>query len=155
MSTKLAGTLNANNQPIINVPDPINPLDAVNLQTLQTLVGNSLSYEAGENINSHTPVVLFNNQLFKTDINNGDYQFSYIGFTRTSVLSGQNVDVITEGTIHLSGWGLIPGSYYQLSNIPGGITNIAPVSTFFKQIVGYSQDSNTLLLLRDTPILTA
>ncbi len=152
MSTKLAGTLNVNNQRVVNVPDPISALDAVNLQTLQNATSTNLTYVAGENISSHTPVVLINNLLYKCDITNSSHQFSYIGFTKTSVTSGASVEVVTEGVISLSGWGLTTDSYYQL-NINSTISLTEPTLGLFKQVVGYSQNSNDLLLLRTIPIL--
>lgn len=152
MSTKLAGPLNVNNQKVTNVPDPINALDAVNLQTLQNATSTNLTYIAGENINSHTPVVLINNLLYKCDITNSSHQFSYIGFTKNSVISGASVEVVTEGVISLSGWGLTTDSYYQL-NINSTISLTEPTLGLFKQVVGFSQTSNDLLLLRTIPIL--
>lgn len=48
--TKLAGSLDINNQPIINVPDPVNPLDAVNLQTLQNGLASIIISSSDSNV---------------------------------------------------------------------------------------------------------
>ena len=42
MSGILSNNLNANNKKIENVPDPLNPQDAVNLRTLTTTINNTV-----------------------------------------------------------------------------------------------------------------
>lgn len=68
-------------------------------------------FTAGENINSHTPVVLLNNKLYKLDNTNTNHQFSFIGFTKTSVTANNEVEIEDE-IITLQGWNLIPNTLY-------------------------------------------
>jgi hypothetical protein len=149
----LGGPLNANNQLINNVADPINNLDAVNLQTLKSNVSIEV-YNAGENINSHTAVVLINNLLYAANRTNLSHYFAFVGFTLTSVVTGNTVNVQTKGVISLSGWGLTPNAYYQLDNGSGMITNTPPSGSGFNQVVGFAESANSLLILKNIPILT-
>jgi len=149
----LGGPLNANNQLINNLADPINNLDGVNLQTLKSSVSIE-SYHAGENINSHTAVVLINNLLYAADRTNISHYFAFVGFTLTSVVTGNTVNVQTKGVISLSGWGLTANNYYQLINGSGMIGNVEPIGPGFKQVVGFAETANDLLILKNIPILT-
>jgi hypothetical protein len=155
--TKLAGTLDVNNQPVINVPDPINPLDAVNLQTLQSVNGNTniKTYTAGENINSHTPVALVGDKIYQLNVLDPLHTFSYVGFTLTSCLINTDVEVIKEGVIFLIGWGLIPDRLYQADYMISPLSTSRPNDVNFQQVFGYSLDSDTLLLRDFEPMLPA
>lgn len=155
--TTLAGTLDVNNQPIINVPDPINGKDAVNLDTLNSVISepsNIKVYTAGESINSHTPVALVGDKIYKILLLDPSHSYSYVGFTLNSCLLNETVNVIKEGVISLTGWGLIPDSLYQLDH-PSILTTTRPDDVYFQQIVGYSLSSNELLLRNFEPTLSA
>lgn len=104
-------------------------------------------YIAAQNINSHTPVVLIGNALFKMDILNPTHQFAFVGFTKTSVNTNQLVEV-EENLISLNGWGLIPNTQY-LAGISGAIQITNNIPNSFTKVVGFAQDSNTLLIIKD------
>lgn len=105
----------------------------------------------GENLNSHTPVVLVNNLIYKLDNTNPLHQFSFIGFTKTSALNGNLVDIETY-KITLLGWGLIPNTNY-LAGPAGTLITTNNVLGSFTKVIGYSETSETLLIYNnDTPI---
>lgn len=156
MSHILGGKLNANDNNIINVGDPFLQQDAVNLRTLNDYVNTAVycPYIAGEDIPSFTVVALYNNLLYKADRTNMNHLHNVIGLTLTSVTTGNVVNTIKEGVTGFLGWGLIAGNHYFLSDIPGQLTITKPISTGFNQIIGFSQNSNALLVLQREPILT-
>lgn len=113
---------------------------------------DTTSYTAGENINSHTPVVLVGNLLYK--MNNVDplHAFSFVGFTQTSVIAGGSVPIKTD-TIALLGWGLTPNKNY-LAGPNGTLILTNNIINSFTKVVGFSQDANTLLVItQNTAVL--
>jgi hypothetical protein len=110
-----------------------------------------VTFVAGEQINSHTPVVLIDNVLRKMNNTNPAHQFSFIGFTTTSCNIGDTVDV-NVFEITMPGWGLVPNSNYMAGD--NGDIVLFNNGSGFTKIIGHAQNSNTLLIHRGyTPIL--
>ena len=106
---------------------------------------DTTSYTAGENINSHMPVVLVGNLLYKMNNTNPLHAFSFLGFTQTSVITGGTVPIKTD-TIALSGWGLIPNKNY-LAGPNGTLILTNSVINSFTKVIAFSQDANSLLII--------
>ena len=109
--------------------------------------GNNISAICGENINSHTPVVLIDNKLFIMDSANNLHQFSFVGFTKTSGLENEIIEVESK-KIELNNWNLIPNKNYLIGRNGQLILENNLTNTFTK-VIGFSQDSNTLLIYKN------
>lgn len=110
-------------------------------------IGNVLQYVAGEAFNSHTPLVLINNQLFKLSNTIADHQHTFVGFSKTSAIIGQMVQV-EQNIITLFGWGLVPNTNYLAGPNGSIITSNTNPNTFTK-IIGFSENSDTLLIYKN------
>lgn len=108
---------------------------------------NEITYTAGVNINSHTPVVLVNNLLFPLDHTILTHQYSFVGFTKTSANIGGQVGIETE-RITLTGWGLTTNQTY-LAGVNGGLLTNNTTSGSFTKIIGMAESSDTLLIFMD------
>lgn len=114
---------------------------------------NSVNVQAGEQINSHTPVVLINNKIYKYSNDNLAHLYGFIGFTKTSVVINSYVDVLIPGAIiSLTGWGLTQGTHY-LAFTNGNIQITDSVAGGFRHIIGYAESNNDLLILNFQPTL--
>jgi hypothetical protein len=131
------------------VPKKLIDIDFVNqlIANYNASQQNSIIYKCGENINSHTPVVLINNMLYKMNNTNMLHQFSFVGFTKTSGIAGSDIEVIDK-IINLTGWGLVPGMHY-LSGINGTVVTNVTSGNSFKKIIGFAQDADTLLIYKN------
>lgn len=109
------------------------------------VVLNEITAIAGEIIPSHTPLVLIANELFK--INNLDplHQFAFVGFSKTSAVIGQDLQVETY-KISMNNWGLTQNQQY-LAGENG--TLVSTVNSGFKKVIGWAEDANTLLIIKD------
>lgn len=106
----------------------------------------SLAYEAGEQINSHTPVALVANKLYRFNSLNLAHQFAFVGFTKTSGNSGEDIEVAGDGqSVSLNGWGLTSGVHY-LAGPNGTIQTINNTPGSFIKVIGLAQDTNTMLV---------
>lgn len=105
------------------------------------------SYQCGENINSHTPVALIGNMLYRMNYSNMLHQYVFLGFSFTSGVLGQNIEV-EDILITLNGWGLLPNTNYLCGLNGALITENSQVNTF-RKIIGFSQDSNTMLIYKN------
>jgi hypothetical protein len=108
---------------------------------------DSVFYEASININSHTPVALINNKLEPYDCTNPLHQYTFVGFTKTSVLANQNVQ-IEEKKIELTGWNLMPNKNY-LAGQNGQLITDNNIPNSFVKIIGFSENSDTLLIYKN------
>lgn len=76
-----------------------------------------------------------------------------IGFTKTSVVSGEDVEVQAAGEINNPLWNLTPGGAYYLGE-GGEITLVAPTEAgAFAQQVGIAKNSSVLIITIGTPII--
>jgi hypothetical protein len=118
-------------------------------QGLQGKEGGFITKTAGENINSHAPVAIVNNLVYKLDASNPLHQFAFVGFTLTSVTMSNEVEIKQIGEIALNGWGLTPNQQY-LAGVGGAlITSNSSISNFTK-VIGYSTTSDTLQIIKDS-----
>lgn len=104
---------------------------------------------SGENITSHTPIVLVNNLAYKLNSSNPLHQFAFVGFSEASSLAGQNCQIKQIGEVVLMGWGLIPNQHY-LAGVNGTLITNNLSSTNFTKVIGYAVDSNTLQIIKDS-----
>ena len=109
--------------------------------------GDNIIGICGENINSHTPVAMLNNLIYKMDCKNNLHQFSFIGFTKTSGNVGDEIEVEAK-IISLQGWNLEPNKNY-LAGQNGQITTSINDSNSFIKVIGFSQDENTILIYKN------
>lgn len=123
-------TVKVNNCPVSNSNDIISVIKEV----------------AGEQINSHTPVALVNNLLYKMDYSNQLHQWSFVGFTKTSGNAGDLIEVETY-KIALQGWGLSPNTQYLAGSSGSMIISNNTTGTFTK-VIGYAEDANTMLVYK-------
>lgn len=73
-------------------------------------------------------------------------------FATAPVTAGQIGEYMLLGAI-TNFAGLTPGALYYLSTTPGIITSVAPISTQYKQAVGFAVDANTLFFRPDLEII--
>lgn len=104
---------------------------------------------SGENITSHTPIVLVNNLAYQLDSSNPLHQFAFVGFSEASSLSGQNCLIKQVGEMYLFGWGLTPNKQY-LAGINGTLIIENTSNSNFTKVIGYATDSNTLQIIKDS-----
>lgn len=129
--------------PVIEVQS----LGARGLQGVPGPAGDALIYTAGENLVSHQPIALVGGLAYKMDYTNPLHQFAFVGFSKTSAVSGGTIEVETT-KIELAGWGLLPNQTYMAGASGGLITTNTTPSTFSK-IVGFAQSATTMLIVKD------
>lgn len=130
-------SLNVVNNPVVR---------ELNVNT-SVVKSNSVNYECGENIASHKALALFGGKVYKMDYSNMDHRFAFVGFSKTSGVTGGFISIEDE-LITLSGWGLTPNQTYLAGPNGSIIASNATAGTFIK-IVGVAQDASTLLICRD------
>jgi hypothetical protein len=147
---QIARTINVN---IVNQPKQttvtISPLGQRGFQGEQGIQGGLITKTAGENINSHTPVVLINDLAYKLDSSNPLHQFAFVGFTEASSLMNEDCNIKQIGEIYLGGWGLMPNQQY-LAGVNGTLITENLSSSNFTKVVGYATNSDTLQIIKDS-----
>lgn len=102
------------------------------------------TYTAGEVIGGHKVVYLKGGEVFLADNSNNECIGSIIGMSNQAAGLGANVDVILQGEITLTPWGLTQDSIYFLGT--SGAITVTPPSTGLLYKIGYAQDTNTLVI---------
>jgi len=147
MANKIVNNLDAQDLFLIkNSPLPTDAGDLASKEYVDSINGVSKFYEAGEDLLSYSAVVLLNNKLYLANTTEITHQYSLVGITKTSALLGDIAEVQTNGLISLTGWGLIPNTFQKITDVSGMISGADQLTGLFTQIVGYSQDSDTLLI---------
>jgi hypothetical protein len=119
------------------------------LQGVQGIQGGIIYKTAGEPLNSHTPIAIFDGLAYKLDASNDLHKFAFVGFSRTSALIGGNVEVIQIGEISLLGWGLVANAHY-LAGTAGTLVLSNDSEFNFTKIIGYAVNENTLQIIKDS-----
>ena len=105
------------------------------------------TYTAGENLNSHQPIVLVGDFAYKMDYLNPLHQFAFIGFSKTSATLGSAIGIETV-KIELIGWGLTPNQTY-IAGASGGLITTNNTASSFTKIVGFAQSTTIMLIVKD------
>lgn len=115
------------------------------LATLELVV------ESGEDITSHKPIAIVNNKAYLYDASNILHLHAFSGFSITGALQNEMLTVKQQGIVTLNGWGLTQAQTY-LAGVSG---NLATINTglSFTRIIGYAEDSNSLLIIKESPII--
>ena len=111
-----------------------------------------ISKISGENIPSYTPVVIINNLAYKLDSSNTNHKFAFMGFSKNGTSIGQTCEIIQDGEITLTGWGLTPNIHY-LAGTNGSIILTNNSITNFTKIIGYATSADSLKILNYLTIL--
>lgn len=133
------------NNKVINIAPAL--LSLIN-SALQPEDENTIEKVSAENIPSHTPIAVVNNQAYKFDASNINHQFAFAGFSKNGTTSGQTCLIQQQGEIELVGWGLIPNQQY-LAGTSGAIVVDNVISVNFTKVLGYATTSNTLQIIKD------
>lgn len=96
--------------------------------------------------------MLKNGEAFLFDQTDELNTYKAIGFTKTAVNIGDNVEVIYFGLLESAGWGLTPDTVYY-ANGSLGIISLTPPSVGISQAVGIALDSDTLLIELEEPVI--
>lgn len=104
-------------------------------------------YVAGENLNSHTPIVLIAGLAYAMNNLNPLHRFAFIGFSKTSSLTGGDLTVETI-KIDLAGWGLTPNQTY-MAGANGALITVNNTAGSFTKIVGFAQSPTSMLIVKD------
>ncbi|MEO6305628.1 MAG: hypothetical protein ABIP51_20870 [Bacteroidia bacterium] len=107
---------------------------------------NTVIKTAGENITSYTPIAIIGDLAYKFDILNPAHQFAFLGFSLTGVSVGADCLIQLDGEITLTGWGLTPNKQY-LAGTAGSIS-LTNATAGFTKVVGFSVNSNTLMIIK-------
>ena len=118
------------------------------LQGLQGIQGGIIFKTAGEALNSHTPIAIYNGLAYKLDASNVLHQFAYVGFSKKSALAGQIIEIIQVGEIQLIGWNLSPNKQY-LAGTAGALVLSNDSEINFTKVIGYAVDENTIQIIKD------
>ena len=133
------------NNKVINISPA---LLATITSALQPEDENTLEKISAENIPSHTPIAIINNQAYKFDASNINHQFAFVGFSKNGTSTGQICIIQQQGEIELIGWGLIPNQQY-LAGTAGSIVVDNIVLGNFTKVLGYATTTNTLQIIKD------
>lgn len=127
----------------------LNPtLASLITSALQPENENTLEKVSAENIPSHTPIAIINNQAYKFDASNISHQFAFAGFSKNGTSTGQICIIQQQGEIELIGWGLIPNQQYLAGTAGSIVVNNIVLSNFTK-VLGYATTTNTLQIIKD------
>ena len=133
------------NNKVINIAPAL--LSLIN-SALQPEDENTIEKVSAENIPSHTPIAIVNNQAYKFDASNINHQFAFAGFSKNGTISGQTCLIQQQGEIELIGWGLIPNQQY-LAGTAGAIVVDNITLNNFTKVLGYATTTDTLQIIKD------
>lgn len=122
------------------------------LSTEQRLTDLETNVVTGENIVSHKPIALINNVAYLYDASNPEHLHAFIGFSTESAISGEMLIVQKSGVIDLQGWNLTPSKTY-IAGVSGQFQIQNTTNVVFSRVIGFAQDSNSLLIINESPIL--
>lgn len=106
--------------------------------------GSVITAQAGQNLSSGRAVVSEDGDIFYFDPTNEDHAGRLYGITKTSGLSGQDVQVQIAGQFNETGLGLTPDLVvYAGAN---GVLTHTPPATGLVQEIGPAIDANTLVI---------
>lgn len=111
--------------------------------------GGIIEKISGEDIPSHTPIVLINDTAFKLDSSNPLHQFAFVGFSTNGTSIGQICNIKQVGEVVLVGWGLIPNQQY-LAGVNGILITENLSDSNFTKVIGYATNSDTLQIIKDS-----
>ena len=109
---------------------------------------NNIEKISAENIPSHTPIAIINNQAYKFDASNINHQFAFAGFSKNGTTTGQTCLIQQQGEIELVGWGLTPNQQY-LAGTSGAIVVDNTTLNNFTKVLGYATTMDTLQIIKD------
>jgi hypothetical protein len=133
------------NNKVINIAPAL--LTLIN-SALQPEDENTLEKVSAENIPSHTPIAIVNNQAYKFDASNINHQFAFMGFSKNGTSTGQICLIQQQGEIELVGWGLTPNQQY-LAGTSGAIVVDNITLNNFTKVLGYATTTDTLQIIKD------
>ena len=133
------------NNKVINIAPAL--LSLIN-SALQPEDENTLEKVSAENIPSHTPIAIINNQAYKFDASNINHQFAFAGFSKNGTTSGQTCLIQQQGEVELIGWGLTPNQQY-LAGTSGAIVVDNTTLNNFTKVLGYATTMDTLQIIKD------
>ena len=133
------------NNKVINIAPAL--LTLIN-SALQPEDENTLEKVSAENIPSHTPIAIINNQAYKFDASNINHQFAFAGFSKNGTTTGQTCLIQQQGEIELVGWGLTPNQQY-LAGTSGAIVVDNTTLNNFTKVLGYATTTDTLQIIKD------
>ena len=133
------------NNKVINIAPAL--LTLIN-SALQPEDENTLEKVSAENIPSHTPIAIINNQAYKFDASNINHQFAFAGFSKNGTTTGQICLIQQQGEIELVGWGLTPNQQY-LAGTSGAIVVDNTTLNNFTKVLGYATTMDTLQIIKD------
>ena len=109
---------------------------------------DSIEKVSAENIPSHTPIAIVNNQAYKFDASNINHQFAFAGFSKNGTIIGQTCLIQQQGEIELVGWGLTPNQQY-LAGTAGTIVVDNITLNNFTKVLAYATTTDTLQIIKD------
>ena len=130
---------------VINISPAL--LSLIN-SALQPEDENTIEKVSAENIPSHTPIAIVNNQAYKFDASNINHQFAFAGFSKNGTTTGQTCLIQQQGEIELVGWGLTPNQQY-LAGTSGAIVVDNTTLNNFTKVLGYATTMDTLQIIKD------
>ena len=133
------------NNKVINIAPAL--LTLIN-SALQPEDENTLEKVSAENIPSHTPIAVVNNQAYKFDASNINHQFAFVGFSKNGTTAGQMCIIQQQGEIELIGWGLTPNQQY-LAGTAGTIVVDNITLNNFTKVLAYATTTDTLQIIKD------
>lgn len=133
------------NNKVINIAPAL--LSLIN-SALQPEDENTIEKVSAENIPSHTPIAIVNNQAYKFDASNINHQFAFAGFSKNGTIIGQTCLIQQQGEIELVGWGLTPNQQY-LAGTAGTIVVDNITLNNFTKVLAYATTTDTLQIIKD------
>ena len=130
---------------VINISPAL--LSLIN-SALQPEDENTIEKVSAENIPSHTPIAIVNNQAYKFDASNINHQFAFAGFSKNGTIIGQTCLIQQQGEIELVGWGLTPNQQY-LAGTAGTIVVDNITLNNFTKVLAYATTTDTLQIIKD------
>ena len=123
-----------------------NRINSDNVNIVKNYTSNI--YTCGDtDLLSHVCVALINNVLVPFSNQNISHLNAFVGMTKESGITGESIEVVESGVISLTGWGLTPNVNY-FATTSGDISTDDSSTTGFKKIIGLSQSSSQLLIVK-------
>ena len=111
------------------------------------------TYVAGATVLKHRVVMLSGSKVIHFDPTNENNTRYHIGITDNEAIVNLPVDVISEGRIVSSSWGLSPDTIYY-AGASGSITSILPTGSGIFMEVGLAISAEEMYVKLSEPIIT-
>ena len=111
--------------------------------------------KAGENLTNREVLYISGDELWSLTDADAAATMPVSGICMNTALTGENVRVLTRGTISDESWSWTPGATLYASTVAGELTETAPTAPDIVQAVAYAYRSNLIIFNPNVSSATA